>query len=314
LWGGWILSEFTPQMRSHLGLHISLLGEFQIIYGSGLAPNFSGDRPISLLAYLLLHRQAPVSRQRLAFTLWPDSTESQARTNLRNLYYTLRHTLPDADSYIAADAMTLQWRNDADVVLDIVEFEKALTAAKTADSIQEKINLLEEAISIYNGDLLPGNYDDWIIPWREELRQAFLDTMQQLVELQEEVGEYRAAARIAQRLIQQDSLDEPAYVQLMRLYARNGDRAGVRRVYESCVVALRRELDLEPSPATQAAYEELLRLPDASASLKEVPVSTLELGYFCISLQKGIFQRYLVEYVDPSRATNSCTIASMSIG
>jgi DNA-binding SARP family transcriptional activator len=159
------------------------LGEFQIIYGSGLAPNFSGDRPISLLAYLLLHRQAPVSRQRLAFTLWPDSTESQARTNLRNLYYTLRHTLPDADSYIAADAMTLQWRNDADVVLDIVEFEKALTAAKTADSIQEKINLLEEAISIYNGDLLPGNYDDWIIPWREELRQAFLDTMQQLVEL-----------------------------------------------------------------------------------------------------------------------------------
>jgi DNA-binding SARP family transcriptional activator len=222
------------------GLHISLLGEFHVTFSSGLTPNFSGDRPVSLLAYLLLHRQAPVSRQHLAFTLWPDSTESQARTNLRNLYYTLRHTLPDADRYIAADAMTLQWRADADVFLDVAEFEGALAEAKTAELAQEKIENLEKAAAIYKGDLLPGNYDDWIMPRREELRQAFVDALRQLVQLQEQVGEYRAAARAGRRLIQQDPLDEPAYVQLMRLHALNGDRAGVRRVYEACVEALRR--------------------------------------------------------------------------
>ena len=37
-------------------------------------------------------------------------------------------------------------------------------------------------------------------------------------------------------------------------------------------------------------------------------------GYFCISPQKGIFQRYQFEGVDPDRDTNSCTIASISIG
>ncbi|MBE2225485.1 MAG: hypothetical protein IAF02_28375, partial [Anaerolineae bacterium] len=244
-------------------LKISLFGEFSLVYQGKPAPSFSGDRPISLLAYLLLHRQTAVSRQHLAFTLWPDSSDSQARANLRNLFYTLRQTLPAADTYLAADSMTLQWRTDADFSLDVAEFEAALMAAKTAVTDTDKIAQLETAVTLYQGDLLPGNYDDWIIPLREELRQTYLDSLHQLVQLREQNGDYRAAARISQRLIQHDPLDEPAYVQLMRLYALSGDRAGVRRVYEQCATSLRRELDVEPGSVTQAAYEQLLRLEAA---------------------------------------------------
>ena len=39
----------------------------------------------------------------------------------------------------------------------------------------------------------------------------------------------------------------------------SGDRTGVRRVYEQCAAALGQELAVEPGPATQAAYEQLLR-------------------------------------------------------
>lgn len=241
-------------------LHITLFGEFGLLFQGRTAPSFSGDRPISLLAYLLLHRHTAVSRQHLAFTLWPDSSDSQARANLRNLFYTLRQTLPDADTYLAADSMTLQWRSDADFSLDVAEFEAALAAAKTAVSDTDKLRWLETAVSTYTGDLLPGNYDDWIIPRREALRQHYLDALHQLVALLEAQSDYRAAVRIGQRLLQLDPLDEAAYVQLMRLHARSGDRAGVRRVYEQCVAALRRELDVEPGPVTQAAYDEFLRL------------------------------------------------------
>ena len=254
-------------------LHISLLGEFSLVYRGQSAARLSGERPIALLAYLLLHRDTAVSRQQLAFTLWPDSSDSQARANLRNLFYTLRQTLPDADAFLAADAMTLQWRSDADVVLDVAEFEAALAAARTAAAPADKMKHLETAVSCYKGDLLPGNYDDWIIPLREELRQSHLDALHQLITLLEQQQEYRAAARYSQRLLQQDPLDETAYVQLMRQYARGGDRAGVRRVYEACVLTLRRELDVAPGPATQAAYAELLR-QEAPASVPEpLPVS-----------------------------------------
>ncbi|MAT99808.1 MAG: hypothetical protein CL608_21925 [Anaerolineaceae bacterium] len=249
-------------------LHISLLGEFSLVFQGKPVSSLSGDRPISLLAYLLLHRQTAVSRQHLAFTLWPDSSDSQARANLRNLFYTLRQTLPDADTYLAGDSMTLQWRSDAPLELDVAEFEAALAAAQSAASDVEKQTWLETAVTLYKGDLLPDNYDDWIIPLRETLRHAYLDALHQLMHLLEEAGDYRAAARYGQRLLQSDPLDETAYVQLMRLHAFSGDRAGVRRLYETCVTTLRRELDVEPGPATQAAYEQLLRLEAPAPSLE----------------------------------------------
>jgi hypothetical protein len=59
---------------------------------------------------LLLHRDAPQPRQRLAFRLWPDSTEQQAQTNLRKVLHTLRHALPEADRWLDVGPRTLQWR------------------------------------------------------------------------------------------------------------------------------------------------------------------------------------------------------------
>lgn len=245
-------------------LQISLLGEFNLIFQGQTITAFSGDRPISLLAYLLLHRHTPVSRQHLAFTLWPDSSESQARTNLRNLLYTLRRTLPDADAYIAVDAMTLQWRAETAFVLDVAAFEAALQAAASASG-DERRHWLEAAVESYAGDLLPGNYDDWIMPLRETLRQAYLGALDELVRLFAARKEYRSAARYSQRLLLHDPLDEPAYVQLMQLYVLNGDRAGVQRTYAQCVAALRRELDVEPGAATQAAYAQFLRMETPAA-------------------------------------------------
>jgi hypothetical protein len=61
-------------------LEVSLLGE-QYVAGS-TATNRS-SRSIALLSFLAVHADAPYPRQRLAAIIWPDSTERQARTNLR---------------------------------------------------------------------------------------------------------------------------------------------------------------------------------------------------------------------------------------
>src|SRR5574341_343449 len=72
----------TPALR------VRLLGELDLRLGDAPLPRLDSARAESLLAYLLLHREAPQPRQRLAFLLWPDSTEPQARTNLRHLLHT----------------------------------------------------------------------------------------------------------------------------------------------------------------------------------------------------------------------------------
>src|SRR5215216_3379491 len=122
-------------------LHIRLLGDFSLIYGDEPVTSVNTPRLHSLLAYLVLHRDAPQLRQHLAFLFWPDTSESQARTNLRQLLHQLRHTLPDADRFLYADASTVCWRTDTAFQLDVAEFELALSAAATARENDQHVAL-----------------------------------------------------------------------------------------------------------------------------------------------------------------------------
>lgn len=106
-------------------LRARLLGSMALRVGERQLPPLDSARAESLLAYLLLHRDAPQPRQRLALLLWPDSTERQARTNLRKVLHTLRRALLDADRLIDIGPRTLQWRANAPLWLDDEQFERA---------------------------------------------------------------------------------------------------------------------------------------------------------------------------------------------
>ncbi len=57
-------------------LHIYLLGGFRLVSDDTPVTTITVPRLQSLLAYLILHRDAPQHRSHLAFHLWPDSTET----------------------------------------------------------------------------------------------------------------------------------------------------------------------------------------------------------------------------------------------
>ena len=97
----------------HSTLRVRLLGPVDLQLDNQPLPPLDSARAESLLAYLLLHRDAPQPRQRLAFLLWPGSSEGQAQTNLRKVLHTLRRALPDADRLIEIGPRTLRWRPDA---------------------------------------------------------------------------------------------------------------------------------------------------------------------------------------------------------
>ena len=234
-------------------LRIRLLGGLELRLGDEPLPALDSARAESLLAFLLLHRDAPQQRQRLAFLLWPDSTEPQARTNLRHVLHTLRRALPGADRFLDVTPRTLRWREDAPYRLDVAAFEAALGRAGA-----EPETALREAVEEYGGDLLEGSYDDWVLAERERLRDLQLSALDRLATLLAERGEHAEAIRFAERLLRDDPLREHAYRLLMRLHGARGDRARALRAYHACAAALARELGVEPSPPTRAAYEALV--------------------------------------------------------
>ena len=79
---------------------------------------------LPLLALLLMHRAAPVTRDTLAFTLWTDETEQNARTNLRRHLNYLRQALPQQSvPWLVQEHQTLQWNPAAPYWCDVAEFE-----------------------------------------------------------------------------------------------------------------------------------------------------------------------------------------------
>jgi predicted ATPase/DNA-binding SARP family transcriptional activator len=243
-------------------IRIRLLGDFNLIYADQQVTSLNTMRLQSLLAYLVLRRDVPQQRQHLAFLFWPDAVESQARNNLRQLLHQLRQAFPAIEHFLVADTQVLHWRPTAPFSFDVAEFEHALTLADAAMQRNDQRALqatLEQADKLYRGELLPGCYDEWILPERERLRQNHFQALEQLLRLFEAQGDIIVAIRCAQRLIGLDPLSEDLYRRLMRLFALNNDRASALHVYHTCVTALQREMGVDPDPATRATYERLMQ-------------------------------------------------------
>ena len=243
----------------HIPLQVQLLGSFHLMDEKGAV---TIDSPIqqSFLTFLLLHRDAPQSRQSISFCLWPDSSEAQAQANLRTLLVRLRRVWPKIEQFIEITPRTLQWKSDHDYSLDVAEFEEAARHAKYPImdiDLQTARPDLERAVHLYRGDLLPACYDDWIMPERERLRQVFVSAIQKLIELLEKQHDLVSAIGHINFLLKLDPLDETTYQLSMRLHALRGDRAGIVRVFEICTAVLRQELNVEPSPATCEMYQSL---------------------------------------------------------
>jgi DNA-binding SARP family transcriptional activator len=241
-------------------LQIRLLGRFRVSFDGQPVEGLRTARLQSLLAYLVLQSDAPQPRARLAFTFWPDATESHARNNLRQLLHQLRQALPEPDVFLLADASTVQWPAGAGWSLDTALFEESVQeaagAARAGDATRARASL-ERALSLCGGPLLPSCYDDWIGPERDRLQLRCKEAVQQLLTRLEEERQYANAIPHVLHWLEHDPLDERAYQWLIRLYALAGDRAAALQAFRHCTEVLRRELAAEPGAETRRAYEQI---------------------------------------------------------
>jgi DNA-binding SARP family transcriptional activator len=242
-------------------LQVNLLGGFQLFYDEKPVELAHSTRLQTLLAYIILHRSAPVARERLAFLFWPDTSESQARTNLRNLIYQLRQALPFISTYISFDNNILEWRRASAFQLDIDAFRRSLDVAPGLAPAKEQ---LEEAVQLYKGDLFPACYDDWIIPMREELHQVFIGALERLAFLQEEAREYPQALHTARRLVQADPLQPAANQRLMRLYSLAGEQPAALKAYRTYSRRLWQEVGAKPDAQIEELHQRIQAAVKAS--------------------------------------------------
>lgn len=265
------------QPNSGPAVRLSLLGGFRLMC-DGRPVSLRASRMKLLLAYLALHPEEGISRQRLGFLFWPDSTERQARTNVRQLLHRLRQTFPLVSAMIR-DTDTISWPAGISLYVDVHEFRRCLTDAARAarvHDIGQQQAALERATALYRGDLMPDAYEDWIETERQELRSMFAGALESLAELGEALGDYASALAYADRLLILDTLNEAVYRRLMRLHVLNHDRARALHTYKRCVRMLQEELGVTPDAATRALRDRIARSDKAGqatpAHEEEIPL------------------------------------------
>lgn len=234
---------------------IELLGGLSVKRDDRVITRFRTHKTGALLAYLAFYRQRTHSREVLADLFWGEYNLEDARNSLSKAISSLRQQLEPPgiprNSIMAAGRFTLQL-NPENVITDVAEFEEAAGAAQRAGSPLEQVQLLMKAVDLYQGSLLPGYYDEWIMSEQAPLEQTYFQSARQLVNSLEQAGDLTAALRYAQQATRVDPLREEMHLMLMRLYVASGQPSQALHQYTHLEKILEEQAGEEPS---EAAHE-----------------------------------------------------------
>ena len=244
-------------------LEVRLLGHFDVQLDS--TPVKLASRPAQLLfAYLALHPGTAHRREWLAGLFWPESTESNARRNLRQAIWQIRHTFEAGAAWFASNNLTIAFNPPAAFRLDAALFNGSPAAAAGAAGIAAitettPVEPLVAAASAYRGELLPGFYEDWVLLEREQVQARFEQVMSLLLGRLIEARRWNDVLQWGEHWIALGHTPEAAYRALMTAHAALEDISQAADTYRRCVEALRRDMDVEPSEQTRALYERISR-------------------------------------------------------
>lgn len=217
---------------------VTLLGAPHVVFDGesfALPPGKS-----SALLYYLAYQQDWVSRDELVYLFWPDSDESSARRNLRQLLTTLRR-LPYADK-LETETSRVRWQ----IGSDASAFKKALGER----------NWLA-ATEVYSGELLQTfkptdlpDFEEWLELERQELQKRYREAVFTLAGELEATDRHASAADLLEKLLKTDSSDEEVLRRHLRALHHSGQRRKALEAFETFRQTLERELGGEPEPAT----------------------------------------------------------------
>lgn len=236
-------------------LMVRMLGQLSILKEG--EPILLQSRPAqSLLALLMLTAGVAHRRENLAGILWPNASDSNARDYLRHELWRLNRDLHtstlDGPPFFIVNKISMAFNDAAPYWLDAREIIQ--TCARADATIEEAW----AAAFLYQGELLPGIYEDWVIPYRTQVLASFDRLMPRLLHRLRDQRRFDDAVHASMHWITHGELPEAAYRELMLAHHGLDDQAAVRRDMEACMMHMLRHYGAKPSQKTLELYQGLL--------------------------------------------------------
>ncbi|MEM7133377.1 MAG: bacterial transcriptional activator domain-containing protein [Chloroflexota bacterium] len=233
-------------------LHFSLLGEPQIFLDDELF-ELQGLAKVQAIAYYLSVMQEPTSRNDLADLLWPNVENRIGRRYLSQHLVELREQLED---FLVVTSKSLALLPPPAVTVDLHQIASNLSRV---EDNPESMVLRRQAIGFYRGPFLKGfkvssasTFDQWVETTNEAISGQILDALYDLAEWEIEAGNAVQAHEDLDRLLEIVPWHEATHRLKMLLLARQAQYSAAIEQYQFCRRRLTEELNVEPSPETEA--------------------------------------------------------------
>lgn len=294
-------------------LRAYLFGGVRIELAGKTISRFRSQKVATLFAYLILNKARPHSRVELATLFFPENEEKRARTYLRTTLYHLKKLLcidgKDDASFLVTTPQTIGFDANSGYWLDVAQFDELLEQASEA-SPEAAYRLRLEAVELYQGDLLAGYYEDWVLIEQGRLRSQLEETLRSIAEYEASHAERTKAIGHLRQLLSLKPLHEEIHRRVIELLLEEGEIEAARTQYRLCQRMLTLELGVDLDPKTAALYEKLELGRTPHFSRREAALSELRQGQYALSHgYKGTAdrllktaRRHLAEIDDPAEA------------
>lgn len=249
-------------------LRIVMLGRFELqVDDVVINDSINRSRKMwNLLAYIIAHREKPISQQEFINALWGDESGQNPVNALKTLLYRIRILLSPLESkysgeFILSQRGSYSWNSSVRCTVDADEFE--LLCQRAADENlgdNKRIELYREAMDIYRGDFLPKlNMEFWVIPLSVHYHSLYLTAVKRFVVLLERSGLFIEMSQACTNAIAIDPLDEDLHCMQIRALILQGKDSAALSHYEKATDILYRNLGVKPSEALRALYVEIMK-------------------------------------------------------
>jgi two-component system LytT family response regulator len=212
-----------------------------------------------LLAYLVHFRGQIVRKSNILEALWPELEVDRAAVYLHTCIYQIRKTLKQ---YRMAKHLEVRFIRDGYQLTvhpfdcDVDVFLRGISSGERAE--EPTLEALEAAEQLYGSGYYAQDDFPWALGSQRELEAKYMEAVKRLAQHDSVQDRDLLAIRRWSELARLDPYNEEYHEQLLRLYAKTGERALVIRQYNQMVELLRDELDIDPRPAAVELYRSLL--------------------------------------------------------
>jgi len=245
----WISDEsrirYIETKDSLYDIHLKLLGKNEIrLRGSILDDSKWGKKKWkSIFIYLLVSAKMTLSKDRIIDLFYPETSAESADNifhqmiskfrNLIRFTYTSDLLINVNDvtstktaksgknknideiklfpSLISYEDKQLQLSNDFTIYIDSVEFEKLSKKIPVIKDTAEKVKVMMNAVELYKGDFMEGNYETWCEELRTKYRTAFVTISEELIKLLYESADYHKTLHYSEILLKHEPVNLVCY-------------------------------------------------------------------------------------------------------